>query len=387
MGRRGAVKAAAGEDAVVLLQLVGGLGVVDGLEIDRNDAHPVLKLPGAGQADALHIPQPVQEPLRQLLFPPLHGVYTGTENKVYRCLEAVNARDIGGAGFKLVGHVVGLGFGVRGAAGATGGNGGEILGKIAGEEEGPDAGGTHETLVARHRQCGEVHGLEIHRIVAGGLSCIQHKGDAVLAADGSHCHRVLYGAADIGAMSHHQKAGVGFDHSGDVRRVQTASAVTGDAVKGNALLRQVVEGPHDCVVLHAADQAVISRAQPAPQYHIEPQRVAAGENAVGGVVVVEEAAQAFPQHQGGHAGGLGTAVYAPVDGSPHFRQVLEHGLCHGGGFGKGGGSVIQIDRVHSILLPLNISINICDFKWIFHGETEKKDQKPQIRKIPEFFTV
>ena len=151
-------------------------------------------------------------------------------------------------------------------------------------------------------------------------------------------------------MGHGQEPGVGADQGRDVCRVQVSIPVAGDAVKSDPLFCQVVERPHDGIVLHAADQAVVSRTQPAPQHHVQSHSVAGGEDAVGGITVVKETAQALPQHQGGHAGSLGAAVDAPVDGSAHLGHVLQHGLGNGGRLGKGCGSIVKIDRVHGVLL-------------------------------------
>ena len=46
VGRRGAVEAAAGEDAVVLLQAEGGLGVVPVLKVQGEYRRPALRFPG-----------------------------------------------------------------------------------------------------------------------------------------------------------------------------------------------------------------------------------------------------------------------------------------------------------------------------------------------------
>ena len=205
----------------------------------------------------------------------------------------------------------------------------------------------------RHRQGGEMHGLKVDGPVAGGLGGVQHEGDAPLVADGAHCHGVLDGAADVGAVGHDHQTGIGPDQGRDIRRVQVAGSVTGDAVEGDTLGGEIRQGPHDGVVFHTADQTVVAAFQKAPQHHIQSGGVAGSEDAVGGITVVEQPAQPFPQQQGGHTSGLGAAVYPPVDGGPHFRHILQHGLGHGRGLGEGSGAVIKINGVHGLYSDRN----------------------------------
>ena len=279
------------------------------------------------------------------------------QDKIHRRLKAVDPRQVGGAGLEAVGHVGGLDLLVGGAAGAAGDDGPELTGEILRQQQSPGARGSHEALVARDRQGGQPQLFKVDGPVARGLGGVQDKGNPPPAADVPHRLGVLDRAADIGAVGHDQQAGVGTDHPLHSPGVQPPGAVAGDAVEAHPLRRQILEGPHDGVVLHRADQAVVPGPQPAPEDHVQPHGVAAGENTVGGVAVAEEAAQPLPEQQSGHSGVLGAGVDPPVDGGPHLRHVADHGLRHGGGLGKAGSGVVKIYSGHLAGLLSKNAIN------------------------------
>ena len=212
--------------------------------------------------------------------------------------------------------------------------------------------------MARDRQGGQAPAVEIDLPMPGGLGRVQGEGDAIFPADPAHRRCVLDAAAHVGAVGDQDQTGVGTDYPAQVFRVHPSPAVAGDAVEGYPLLRQGLEGAHDGVVLHGADQAVVPGAQPAPQDHIQPHGVAGGQHAVGGIAVAEQAAQLLPQQQGGHPRLLGGGVDAPVHGGAVLLYMAQHGVRHGGGLGKGGGGVVQVDGRHSC--------RSYRFFWLYH---------------------
>ena len=74
--------------------------------------------------------------------------------------------------------------------------------------------------MSRHRQGRQPKSLKLHRQVARRLGGVQAKGHAVLPADPPHGRRVLHHAGHIGAVGHHQEAGIFPDPRRDIRRIQ-----------------------------------------------------------------------------------------------------------------------------------------------------------------------
>ena len=163
------------------------------------------------------------------------------------------------------------------------------------------------------------------------LGGVQQEGNPTLTADFPNCGCVLYATAYVGAVGYYYQPRVGAEQRQKVCRVQIPLPIAGNAVKGYPLVCQAVQRAHDGVVLHAAGNAVVSGLQPAPERHIQPHRVAAGQNAVGGVAVVEQLAQPFPQQQRSHARVLCAGINAAIDGRSHLCQIA----CHGSGYGRG----------------------------------------------------
>ena len=119
------------------------------------------------------------------------------------------------------------------------------------------------------------------------LSPVQKKENASRPADLSHSPGVLHRAADIGAVGQHHQPGVGPEQPGHRIQSEPPLAVTGNPVEDHPGLGQGLEGPHDGVVLHGGDQAVVSRPQQPPNDQVQPPGGSGGENAAGGIRVIE----------------------------------------------------------------------------------------------------
>ena len=147
-------------------------------------------------------------------------------------------------------------------------------------------------------------------------------------------------------MSTTAQPGVGPEHPCQGLQVEKPLPVAGDAVKGDPLLCQPLKRPHDGVVLHGGNQAVVPGAQRPAQHQVQPPGVAGGEDGVGGVVKVKQLAQPLAQRQGHLLGLLGGAVDPTVHVGTHMGDVFRHPRRHTGRLGVGGGGLIQIDGGH-----------------------------------------
>ena len=82
--------------------------------------------------------------------------------------------------------------------------------------------------------------------------------------------RILHTAADVGRMRQHNKARVGPEQALERAMLQKALAVAWNAVKFHA--PELLQRPHDGVVLHPADDAVVAGAQKPLDDEIQAER-------------------------------------------------------------------------------------------------------------------
>ena len=91
--------------------------------------------------------------------------------------------------------------------------------------------------------------------------------------------RILHTAADVGRMRQHNKARVGPEQALERAVLQKALAVAGDAVEFHA--PELLQRPHDGVVLHPADDAVVAGAQEPLDDEIQAERRARCQDDMG----------------------------------------------------------------------------------------------------------
>ena len=95
-----------------------------------------------------------------------------------------------------------------------------------------------------------VHLLHVDRKDSGCLRGVYDEFDAVLPADSSDFSERVNCATDVARMSHNDRNGIRLYHALDSIKHELAGLSARDAVKFDALLLELNERAHDCVVLH-----------------------------------------------------------------------------------------------------------------------------------------
>ena len=344
------METAAGEDAVLRLQSIGSFGVVDVFEIHRHYAHAAVEIPRARKTNGVDVLQTVEKTLGQCHFMGMKVFYTGLVEECHGGFPAVNAGHIGRAGLKAVGHIGGQQLAVGGTAGAAGNEGSQLRGKVLAQKHGADAAGTEKSLMTGDAEGGQPEFVEIYIDMTRSLGSVQHESDAVCGADLTHALRILHRAGDVGAVRHDQQSGVGTDHAFNGIDIQKTLPVAGDAVKADAAFRELLDGAHDSIVLHAADETVIAAFEEALDDHIHAGGHTGGQNDIGGIVEMEELRKALAEGQQDKTCVLCAAVNGAVDCGTHGIEIILHALADTGGLGEGCCGIVQINRFHKNLL-------------------------------------
>ena len=107
VGGRGAVEAAPGLDAVIPVQKIGDLGVVVAREIHRDHRRPVLQTLQADKPGLSNDAETLQEQGSQFQLLFSYGPGAGLFYIGQGCMEAKDARQVQGAGFKFIGEIGG----------------------------------------------------------------------------------------------------------------------------------------------------------------------------------------------------------------------------------------------------------------------------------------
>ena len=344
MRRRGAVQAAARQDAELLLQPERRLGVVPARQVHGDDAHAAAELPRAAQADAGKRRDAVQKALAQRQLMAAQALDALLLHKGQRGAQTVDARQIRRAGFQPVRQIRRQQLTVRGAAGPARHKRREIGGKLVRQQQRADAARAEQTLVPRHGQRRKAERRKVDGIVSCRLRAVQQEKASVPRAGRPDGGRILHTAADVGRMRQHNKARVGPEQALERAMLQKALAVAGDAVEFHA--PELLQRPHDSVVLHPADDAVIAGPQQALDDQIQAERRARCQNDMRRRLrEPEQPRKRLAQGQRLQPGLLRAAVDGAIDRRAHTVEVALHAVADPGGLRERRRGVVEIDAL------------------------------------------
>ena len=200
--------------------------------------------------------------------------------------------------------------------------------------------------MARYRHSAEAESPEIHRKMSRCLGGVQRKGHALFRADTADSRRVLYRAADVGAVGHDDQPRILPEQPRQGVQLCETLSVTGNAADRHP--RQAQQRPHDRVVLHAADDAVVAGTQKAGDDHIQPRRSTRRQDNVGRRLrETEQPRQPLPQRQRHQPRLLGGGIHGTVHVGPHAVQVVFHPVADPRRLGERRGGVVKINGLHA----------------------------------------
>ena len=346
MRRRGAVQAAARQDAELLLQPERRLGVVPARQVHGDDAHAAAELPRAAQADAGKRRDAVQKALAQRQLMAAKALDALLLHKGQRGAQTVDARQIRRAGLQPVRQIRRQQLTVRGAAGPARHKRREIGGKLVRQQQRADAARAEQTLVPRHGQRRKAERRKVDGIVSGRLRTVQQEKASVPRAGRPDGGRILHTAADVGRMRQHNKARVGPEQALERAMLQKALAVAGNAVKFHA--PELLQRPHDGVVLHPADDAVVAGAQEPLDDEIQAERRARCQDDMGRRLrEPEQPRKRLAQGQRLQPGLLRAAVDGAIDRRADAVEILLHAVADPGRLRERRRSVVEIDALQN----------------------------------------
>ncbi len=174
-----------------------------------------------------------------------------------------DARQVHSAAFKAIGHKIWDLLAVAAAAGAAGDQGVDLHTKGFVYQHPAHTLGPPQALMAGEAQDMDSHLLHINGKDAGSLSGIHCKNQPMTGADFARLPDGQHGSAQVRSVEHHHRPGVGANQVLHLLGVQHAVAVGLGGVKGNALGRHLSQRPHQAVVLHRADDHMVSRFEQA----------------------------------------------------------------------------------------------------------------------------
>ena len=220
------------------------------------------------------------------------------------------------------------------------------MGEIVPQQQRAHAAGAQQPLVARYRHGTEAESLKVHREVSRRLGGVQCKGHALFRADAADSRRVLHRAADVGAVGHDDQSRILPEQPRQGVQLCKALGVTGNAADRHS--RQAQQRPHDRVVLHAADDAVVAGTQKAGNDHIQPRRSTRRQNNVGRRLrETEQPRQPLPQRQRHQPRLLGGGIHGTVHVGSHAVQIVFHPVADPRRLGERRGGVVKINGLHA----------------------------------------
>ena len=132
-----------------------------------------------------------------------------------------------------------------------------------------------------YRKRGKVQLCKINFPVAGSLRCINGQRQSFLPADLSSLLQREKGSADIGSMIYQHQSGILPEQGQQILRPGASGAVRGDPREFHTALLQHDQRPHDRIVLHAADNNMISGLQKAAENLVQPIGMPGGKDNLG----------------------------------------------------------------------------------------------------------
>ena len=136
--------------------------------------------------------------------------------------------------------------------------------------------------MAGEAQSVDVHFFHVDGKDAGGLGGVRHKDQAMAGADLTYLLDRQHGAAQIGGVEHHHGPGVRANQVLHLLGVQHPVPVGLSGIKGHALMGHLHQRAHHAVVLHGADDHMISRLEQALDHIVEGVGDAGSEDHIAG---------------------------------------------------------------------------------------------------------
>jgi len=198
--------------------------------------------------------------------------------------------------------------------------------------------------VPRHGQRRKAERRKVDGIVPCRLRAVQQEKASVPRTGCPDGGRILHTAADVGRMRQHNKARVGPEQALERAMLQKALAVAGDAVEFHA--PELLQRPHDGVVLHPADDAVVAGAQEPLDDEIQAERRARCQNDMRRRLrKMKQPREHLAQSQCFQPGLLCAAVDGAIDRRADAVEILLHAVADPGRLRERRRSVVEIDAL------------------------------------------